>query len=261
MVQQLRKSITALAFFLVSGAAWAQASRSRAPDDQAGRPGPLHRRARRHALGHLAALHRFALALARAVEPEQGADPQSAPDLSRLRDPARPRARPAYDRRTGQHPAPAGHRAPALPPAPRPTAPGGTPSATRRAPPARRRRSGHRSSSARACAAKSLARQVIPSIPAGGDRAVPHAAAGRRARRPGQGADHRRHADRPRDPRRPATAPTCAASATSKEDTWYVYRRGKRAGRSGHQPDARPTRRSISARRSSRARATRRRWC
>src|SRR2546426_4890786 len=57
--------------------------------------------ARRHALGHFRALYGFAVALARTLEHEQGANSEPAPDLSRLRDPARPGKGHSDDRAPG----------------------------------------------------------------------------------------------------------------------------------------------------------------
>ena len=164
MVQQLRKSITGLIFFLISAAALGAAGRAihRAARPQAGRAGPLRRSPRRHPLGHLRPLHRLAVALARALGPEQGTDPEPPPDLPRLRDPARPRSRPPDHRRSRERRAPARTRPPAYPwhranhraerRADQPsTTPGTTPGTVRLGPRVR---------------AEGLAKEMIPSIPA-----------------------------------------------------------------------------------------------
>src|SRR6188474_772031 len=93
MVQQVRKSIIALAF-LLPGPLLGQAPsapltiKPDAPERYTVVP-------RGHALGDLATLYRLPLALAGALESQPRADSQPAPDLPRLRDRARPRARPA----------------------------------------------------------------------------------------------------------------------------------------------------------------------
>src|SRR6266404_2382514 len=80
-------------------------------DIRAGGPGPAHPQARcprplrrgawRHALGHFRAIYGFAVALARTLEHEQGANPEPAPDLSRVRDPAGPDKGHSDDRAPG----------------------------------------------------------------------------------------------------------------------------------------------------------------
>ena len=87
MVQQIRKSITALAFFLMAGLAWGQPSQGQGPlAIKLAAVASLRRGSGRHALGHFPALYRFSMALARALEHEQGADTQSPSYLSGLRD-------------------------------------------------------------------------------------------------------------------------------------------------------------------------------
>ena len=101
MVQQFRKSITALVFFLAPAPPWRQAPRS-AAGAQAGRSGPLRRGPGRHALGHLPALHRFAVALARAVGHEQDQIQQPPPDLPRVRASCSTARAARSDRRAGR---------------------------------------------------------------------------------------------------------------------------------------------------------------
>ena len=114
--------------------------------------------------------------------------------------------------------------------APAPTTPGAGPAPTPpQLPPPRttaaRRRLRH--GQARAARSRRVACQAgDPEHPALGDRAVPVAAAGDRARRPGQGADHHRHAIRSRDAFDRQRRVRARHRQIAKDETWYVYRKG-----------------------------------